>query len=78
MVATLTWVLAPALIRPRSYHHYEVRLGLEIIFMYNMSIYGFLGEGMVAMDMFGLAPAPGDIWAEVRPSGRHQTAQTKP
>ena len=43
MVATLTWVLAPApasgLIRQRSGHHYEVRLGLGIVFMYNMSMY---------------------------------------
>ena len=34
----------------------------------------FLGSQMAAMDLFGLAPAPGYIWAEVRPSGRHQTA----
>ena len=40
MVATLTWVLEPAsgLIRQRSEHHYEVRLGLGIFFMYIMSI----------------------------------------
>ena len=43
MVATSPLVLAPAptsgLIRLRSGHHYEVRLGLGIVFMYNMSIY---------------------------------------
>ena len=42
MVATFTMllVLAPAsgMIMQRSDHHYEVRLGLGIIFMYNMSI----------------------------------------
>ena len=40
MVQTLPIGLAPAsgLIRLRSGHHYEVRLGLWIIFMYNMSI----------------------------------------
>ena len=39
MVA-LTWllVLGSGLVRQRSGHHYEVRLGLGIIFMYNMSI----------------------------------------
>ena len=38
----------------------------------------FLGSQRLAMDLFGLAPAPGDIWAEVRASGRHQEAKTKP
>ena len=37
MVATLTWLLAPVpgsgLVRQRSDHHHEVRLGLGIIFM---------------------------------------------
>ena len=43
MVQTLLMGLALApvsgMIRQRSDHHYEVRLGLGIIFMYNMSIY---------------------------------------
>ena len=39
MVQTLPMGLAPASgIRARSDHHHEVRLGLGIIFMYNMSI----------------------------------------
>ena len=47
MVATLTWVLAPAsgLIRQRSGHHNEVRLGLGIVFMYNTSILVLFGGG---------------------------------
>ena len=36
-----------------------------------------LGSQMVQTLPMGLA-APVDIWAEVRPSGRHQTAKTKP
>ena len=37
-----------------------------------------LGSQRVAMDLLGLAPAPVDFWAEVRPSGHHQEAKTKP
>ena len=43
MVATLTMVLAPVpasgMVRERSDHHYEVRLGLWIIFMHFMPIH---------------------------------------
>ena len=35
-------------------------------------------QGLTAVTCGGAAPAPGYIWAEVRPSGRHQTAKTKP
>ena len=46
MVATLTWVLAPVpasgLIRQRSGHHYEVRLGLGIYRWYINVIKFFL------------------------------------
>ena len=37
----------------------------------------FLGTQMVQTLPMGLAP-PVYIWAEVRPSGRHQEAKTKP
>ena len=37
----------------------------------------FLGAQMVQTLPMGLA-APADIWAEVRPCFRHQTAKTKP
>ena len=37
----------------------------------------FLGAQMLQNLLMGLAP-PGDIWAEVCASGRHQEAQTKP
>ena len=37
----------------------------------------FLGAKMLRTLPMGLAP-PAYIWAEVRPSGRHQTAKTKP
>ena len=37
----------------------------------------FLGAQMVQILPMGLAP-PGYIWAEVRPSGHHQDAKTKP
>ena len=37
----------------------------------------FLGGQMLQNLPMGLAP-PGDIWAKVRASGRHQEAQTKP
>ena len=38
----------------------------------------FLGSQRVAMDLFGLAPAPGYIWLEFCASGRHQVTKTKP
>ena len=54
-----------------SGHHYEVRLGMGIIFMYNMSILeAFWGWGWWLPPPWGW-PAPEDIWAELRPSGHH-------
>ena len=48
-----------------------VRLGLGIVFMYNMSIYeAFWGAQMVQTLPNGLA-APADIWAELCASGHH-------
>ena len=47
---------------------------LCIIYVY---IWSFLAARMVQTLPMGLAP-PGYIWAEVRPSGRHQTTNTKP
>merc|ERR1712074_315794 len=79
-VATSPLVLAPAptsgLIRLRSGHHYEVRLGLGIVFMYNMSIYeACLGRhffrGLHAQKKKGRPPFPRPREPEglVRPSG---------
>ena len=71
----LNLVLAPApasgLISQRSGHHYEVGLGLGIVFMYNMSIFGaFWGFGMVATLSWVLALAPASGLIRQR-SGHH-------
>ena len=75
MVVASSLVLAPAptsgLIRLRSGHHYEVQLGLGIIFMYNMSILeAFWAWGWWLPPPWDW-PVPADIWAKLCASGHH-------
>ena len=72
--------LAPELLASVVVHELqEVTSKVRIVFMYNTSISGgFPGEGMVAMDLSVLAPAPVYIWAEFCLSGCHNEAKMKP